>query len=53
MRAHWREWEQALLREADDHRKDSLDHKSMWVNRNVARLVTEIAVLERALGLAR
>jgi dipeptidase len=51
LRGHWQEWQQALLREAADHRKDSCDHKSMWVNRNVTRLLTEIATLERALGL--
>ena len=53
LRAHWRGWQQALLREAEDHRKDSCDHKSIWVNRNVARLLTEIAALERAFGLVR
>ncbi len=53
LRAHWQEWQQALLREAADHRKDSCDHKSIWVNRNVARLLTEIAALERAFGLVR
>ena len=40
-----------MLREAAEHRKDSCDHKSMWVNRNVARLLTEIAALERRFGL--
>jgi dipeptidase len=53
LRAHWRGWQQALLREAEGHRKDSCDHKSIWVNRNVARLLTEIAALERAFGLVR
>ncbi len=53
LRAHWQEWQQALLREAADYRKDSCDHKSMWVNRNVTRLLTEIAALERAFGLDR
>ncbi len=48
MRAHWHDWQQALLREAGDHRKESADHKSMWVNRNVTRLLTEITMLERA-----
>jgi dipeptidase len=50
LRAHWQEWQQALLREATDHRNESCDHKSMWVNRNVTRLLTEIAALERAFG---
>jgi dipeptidase len=53
IRAHWQEWQQALLREAADHRKDSCDHKTIWVNRNVTRLLTEIAALERAFGLDR
>ncbi len=53
LRAHWQEWQEALLREAADHRKDSCDHKSMWVNRNVTKLLTEIAALEHAFGLDR
>jgi secernin len=53
LRTHWQEWQQALLGEAADHRKDSCDHKSIWVNRNVTRLLTEIAALERAFGLDR
>ena len=53
LRAHWQEWQQALLREAADYRKASCDHKSMWVIRNVTRLLTEIAALERAFGLDR
>lgn len=53
IRAHWQEWQQALLGEAADYRKESLDHKCMWVNRNVAKLLTEIAALERAFGLER
>jgi dipeptidase len=53
LRAHWQDWQQALLREAADYRKDSCDHKCIWVNRNVARLLTEIATLERAFGLVR
>jgi dipeptidase len=53
LRAYWQEWQQALLREAADHRKDSRDHKSLWVSRNVTRLVTEIAALERAFCLDR
>jgi len=53
LRGHWREWQQALLGEAADRRKDSCDHKSLWVIRNVARLLTEIAALERDFGLAR
>jgi len=51
LRAHWKEWQQALLREAEEHRKESSDHKSMWVNRNFAKLLTEIAALERQFGL--
>ena len=46
-------WQQALLREAADYRKESSDHKSMWVNRNVTRWLTEIAALERAFGVER
>ena len=42
---------EALLREAADYRKATTDHKSMWVNRNVTKWQTEIAALERALGL--
>jgi dipeptidase len=53
IRAHWRDWQQALLREATDYRKATCDHKSMWVNSNVTRLLTEIAALERAFGLDR
>jgi dipeptidase len=53
LRAHWQEWQQELLREAADHRKERRDHRGMWVNRNVTRLLTEIAALERALGLDR
>jgi dipeptidase len=53
LRSHWQGWQQELLREAADHRKDSVDHKSMWVIRNVTRLLTEIAALERAFGLER
>jgi secernin len=53
LRAHWQEWQQALLREAADYRKDSCDHKSIWVNRNVTKLLTEIAALERAFGCDR
>jgi dipeptidase len=53
LRTHWHDWQQALLREAAHHRKDSCDHRSIWVNRNVERLLTEIAGLERALGLVR
>jgi dipeptidase len=53
IRAHWQEWQQALLREAEDYRKESLDHKTMWVNRNVTKWQTEIAALDRAFGLAR
>jgi dipeptidase len=53
LRAHWREWQQELLAEAEHYRGDSCDHKSIWVNRNVTRLLTEIAALERAFGLDR
>jgi hypothetical protein len=53
LRAHWQPWQQALLREAADYRKESCDHKSIWVNRNVTKLLTEIAALERAFGLNR
>lgn len=53
LRAHWQEWQQALLREAENYRKESSDHRSIWVNRNFARLMTEIAALERAFGLDR
>lgn len=53
LRAHWQEWQQTLLREAADYRKESSDHKSIWVNRNVTKLLTEIAALERAFGLDR
>jgi dipeptidase len=53
LRAHWQDWQQDLLREAADYRRDSCDHKSIWVIRNVTRLLTEIAALERAFGLDR
>jgi dipeptidase len=53
IRAHWQEWQQALLREATDYRKQSSDHKSIWVNRNVTKWLTEVAALERAFGLER
>jgi dipeptidase len=52
IRVHWQEWQQALLREAADYRKESTDHKTMWVIRNVTKLQTEIAALERAFGLS-
>jgi dipeptidase len=52
LRGHWQEWQQTLLREAMDYRGESSDHKSMWVNRNVTRLLTEIAALERGFGLS-
>jgi dipeptidase len=51
IRAHWQDWQQELFREAPQHRGDTVDHKTMWVNRNVTRLLTEIAALERAFGL--
>jgi dipeptidase len=53
LQAHWREWQQELLREAADYRNQTCDHKSMWVNHNVTRLLTEVAALERALDLDR
>ncbi len=53
LRDHWRDWQQALLREAGHYRKATCDHKSMWVNSNVTKLLTEIAGLERAFGLDR
>ncbi len=53
IRAHWQEWEQALLREAGEYRTESADHKSMYVIRNVTKLQTEIAALDRAFGLDR
>jgi dipeptidase len=53
IRAHWQEWQQTLLREAADYRKESLDHKSMYVNRNITKWLTEITALERAFGLDR
>jgi dipeptidase len=53
LRAHWQEWQQDLLRQTPDYRGDRCDHKSMWVNRNVTRLLAEIAALERAFGLDR
>jgi dipeptidase len=53
LRAHWQEWQQALLREAAKYHKESCDHKSIWVSRNVTKWLTEIAALERAFSLAR
>jgi dipeptidase len=50
---HWHDWQQALLREADEHRKASVDHKTIWVNKNFAKLLTEIAALEREFRLER
>jgi dipeptidase len=50
-RAHWQDWQQGLLREAGHYRTATADHKSMWVNRNVTKLLTEIAALERACGV--
>lgn len=47
LRTHWQEWERTLLREADSYRAGPADHKTLWVNRNVARFLTEIAALER------
>jgi dipeptidase len=51
--AHWQDWQQALLREAAHYRRATCDHKSIWVNSNVMKLLTEIAVLEREFGLDR
>jgi dipeptidase len=51
LRSHWQEWQQTLLREAAEHRKDSCDHKTMWVGRNVTRLLAELAALERTFAL--
>jgi dipeptidase len=53
LRAHWQGWERALLRDEERYRRASCDHKSMWVNSNVARLLTEIAALEREFRLDR
>jgi secernin len=53
LRAHWHDWQQSLLREAAHYHTASSDHKSMWVNSNVSRLLTEIALLERTFGLER
>jgi secernin len=53
LRDHWHEWQQTLLREGLEHRKDKNDHKSIWVNRNVEKMLTEIAALERQFGLER
>jgi dipeptidase len=53
IRAHWQGWQQELLREVAHYRRATCDHKSMWVNSNVTRLLTEIAALERGFGLAR
>jgi dipeptidase len=51
IRAHWQDWQQALLREAAQYRRATCDHKSIWMNTNVTRLLTEIAALERAFSL--
>jgi dipeptidase len=53
LRTHWHEWQQELLREAADYRNASCDHKSMWVNHNVTKLLKEMGALERAFGLDR
>jgi dipeptidase len=53
LRDHWQGWQQELLAEVAEYRRESRDHQSMWVNRNVARLLTEIAGLERAFGVDR
>jgi secernin len=53
IRGHWQEWQQTLLREAPNHRKESSDHKTMWVNANFTKWLTEIAALERTFGLER
>ena len=44
---------QVMLREAAQYRSATSDHKSMWVNSNVTRLLREIVALERAFGLDR
>lgn len=51
IRAHWQDWQQALLREASQHRAAAADHKTIWMNHNVTKLLAEIATLERALGV--
>jgi dipeptidase len=53
IRAHWQDWQQALLREAVQYRRATSDHKCMWMNSNVTRLLTEITALEHAFGLER
>jgi secernin len=53
LKAHWQQWQQALLGEAAEHRTQSADHKSIWVNRNVTKLLAEVGALERAFGLER
>ncbi|HTU21845.1 MAG TPA: C69 family dipeptidase [Gemmataceae bacterium] len=53
LRAHWQDWQQALLREAAKYHKESCDHKSIWVSRNVTKWLTEIAALERAFSQSR
>ena len=51
IRAHWQDWQQTLLRDAAQYRRAAADHRSMWMNSNVTRLVREIGALERAFGL--
>jgi dipeptidase len=51
IRAHWQDWQQAVLRDAEQYRRAASDHKTMWVNGNVSRLLREIAELERAFGV--
>jgi secernin len=53
IQAHWRDWQQTLLQAATRHRGETSDHKSMWVNTNVTRLLREIAALERDFRLDR
>jgi hypothetical protein len=44
---------QALLRETGNYRKESCDHKTIRVNGNVTKLLTEVAARERAPDLER
>jgi secernin len=53
LRKRWQNWQQALLREAANYRKESCDHKTIWVNKNVTKLLMEIGALERTFDLER
>jgi secernin len=53
LRDHWRDWQESLLREAEQYRAASRDHKSLWVQSNVTRFVDELTTLERTLGVER